>query len=233
MMKISTLVLLAVFGFGSAAAAHAQGIGLDIDTGVSVTATGTDMDSSVNTGASLSGDAGTTTEAAGEGSVQGGFSIDRNDLKEGTEYSVTRADDVLTPASLEAYVGSVVERDERVQEIELNNGELIIRYKAEAKFLGFIPGSISIRAEVTPEGEVSVSYPWYAFLMSKAESRADLETRLNHDLDVIADDLSEDIEIGSGTNVQIVPMNDSRRMALIVERLRSSLYAQGSAEART
>lgn len=233
MTKFGTLVLLAAFGFSAAGAVQAQGVNLDVGTDINVSATSSGLDAGVmaDTDASLSSDAGTSTEVGSATLAE--FSIDRNDLTEGTVYSVTRAEDVMTPASLESYVGSLVERDDRVEEIELANGELVIRYKAEAKFLGFIPGSITIRAEVSPEGEVRVSYPWYSFLMAKAESRADLEARLNHDLDVIADDLTEDIEIGSGANVQTVPMNDSRRMALIVERLRSSLYAQGSAEART
>ncbi len=236
MMKFGTFLLALILGAQLAGVAHAQMLDIGIQGAAGVTSTDTGPDASVTTDAALTGDAGTSTEdmAATDAGIQASFSIDRNDLSSGeTNYTVRDVSDVRTVASLESYAGAMVSEDDRVKEIQMEDGTLSVRYGVDAKLFGFIPMQMTVRTEVAADRTVSVSYPWYSFLVMKTESESDLEARIARELASIDAELAaETITDTDGVRPIVVNNNDAHRMALIIERITASLFAGASAEAQ-
>jgi hypothetical protein len=245
-LSSSALVLLFVLTGG---AAHAQLLDTEGSLNADVNVTGEDasVDAGVSTDASVDQGAGQDTE--GEPAEQSempadesgsaldasgvlDFSFDRNDLDGETQYAVGSVEDVRTGASLEAYANSLARDDERVESVSVAADGTDVKYRLDARFLGFIPGSVTANVRVDADGSVSVRYPWYSFLMMTDESRADLEARLSAELAAIEDDLNEEVSVGVGTNASLAAPSDAYRRALVLERLRASLYAGSGADAQ-
>lgn len=238
-MNQSAFALALSLGLVAAHGAQAQlldaSTGIRLETGTSIgtgapamplldATTSVDADVNGNAGTGLSGQA-TSTGTAGAALS---FNFDRKGVAEGTQYSVDDASSVQTAAGLESYAASSVKDDERLQSAELSDGNLTVSYRTDAKLLGFIPASIKVTATVDADGNVSVRYPWYAFFMPTYESRADLETRLTKEQASIKDELAAAGTLSVGGEASA----EARAWALMLERLRSSLYATASAEAR-
>ncbi len=235
-MNKSALALALSLGLFVANGAQAQlldaSAGVRLDSGTGSASSGMPILGATTTvDAGMGADIGHTTAATTSGSAAAsatlGFDLDRKQV-ESAEYSVNDAADVHTAAALEAYAGSSVKDDERLESAALENNELTVRYKTDAKFLGFIPASIMVTATVDAEGNATVRYPWYAFLMPTYESRAELEARIEKEQSAIRDELAETAVAGGGE-----ASVEARQWALMLERLRSSLYAGASAEARS
>lgn len=192
MMKLSTLAIALALGLAPLAGVQAQV--LDADVGVDVGAgTGgaqADVSADANADAGTATDANATAESAAEIVVDPGlsFRFGREDLDESTEYTVVAADSVRSAAALESYAAATVRNDARVESLALEDNRFEMAYRKPARFLWIIPASMTIRAETDAQGNVSVDYPWYAFLMSTGESRADLEARLAAEIEVLQND---------------------------------------------
>lgn len=241
----TTLALAAALGLTTSAAAVEAQV-LDSSSTVRIE-TGADLGSEGGAGLDVSADARTTATSSaatdaqalsatssmgamvqGDGTLA--FSFDRKSLDDGTVYSIDDVARVQSSAGLESYAATSVRDDERLESVSLEDNMLSVRYKTDAKFLGFIPASMSVHATVDANGAVTVRYPWYAFLMSSFESRTELVARLTKEQGSIRDEISEasvGMTAGSGASVE------ARQWALMLERLRSSLYANSSVEART
>ena len=233
-MKQTTLGLLAATALLAAPAANAQMLDTTVllEAGQALTATGTSLDTDVtastsittpvlDTGIAASSSAG--MEASNDNAY--GFSLTSKSAAE-TEYAVRDASEVQSMASLEAYAGASIRDDERLESVTLNEDTMTLRYRTDAAFLGFIPASMNVTASVTADGAVTVKYPWYSFLMNARESRADLEARLTKEQGAVRDEIAETAVMG-GADASV----QARQWALMLERLRMSLYAQSSAEA--
>lgn len=236
MIKYGALALVLAAGVSLAGTAQAQlldaATGIDVganvgtgnaavDVSTDVRATSSVADTDTATGTDAEADTRTSLDTAGTLN----FTLDRKSM-EGTEYSVSEAEAVQTAAGLESYAATSIRDDERLESVHLEDGTLEMTYRMDARFLGFIPGSMDVRATVTADGTVDVRYPWYAFLMRAHESRADLEARVAKEQEAIADDLAE---ASASVNADTAEL---RRWALALERLRMSLHATASAEAQ-
>jgi hypothetical protein len=62
--------------------------------------------------------------------------------------------------------------DDRIEEIEANETESHVRYRANLRLFGFIPVEREVEATAQAGGEVEVDYPWYSFLASKPDTAA-------------------------------------------------------------
>jgi len=234
MMKITyaTFALLATFALVGTSVVNAQMLdasgafnlnaGTNIGADESETGVSTDVQAttSVTTGTEESSMMATGTEmGTTEPSSLLSFSLSRSDVNDSTEYNIQDAVNVRTTAGLESYVGSSIRDDERLESAALENDSLEVTYKTDAKFLGFIPGSMNVTAVTSADGSVEVRYPWYAFLMSSYETRSELETRLTNEQASIRNEVS-------------ASTNEAQQWAFMLERLRVSLYAGATADAR-
>ncbi len=73
---------------------------------------------------------------------------------------------VRTDADLETYAEATVSSDERVQDVNVSDDEVSIEYDERAHLFGIFPILVTATATVDAQGNVSVRYPWYRFLMS-------------------------------------------------------------------
>lgn len=234
-MKYASLTLALVLGVAMSGTAYAQmpiDIGATVQTGSTSLDVSVDADTGVSTDAMVDVDTGTAGSevmvATDASAPVADFEISRKTLDAGGSYAVTEASDVRTSAALESYVAASILNDERLESVSISDGVLEVTYTADAKFLGFIPGSMDITATVQADGAAQVRYPWYAFLMMPFESRAELEARLSKEQASIRDEIAAEAVVSGGGEASA----GARQWALVLERLRSSLYANASAEAR-
>lgn len=242
MMKHASLALTLVLGaalFGSTASAQL----LDTAGSVNLNGSATSNEATVDTAVDVSVDAETDTaatssEAATESGSGFSFSIERASMDANTEYAVSDADFVRSAASLESYASATVRADERLESLTVENGRLAMEYRKAAKFLWLIPASMKVQVTADANGDVSVKYPWYAFLMQTDESRVDLEARLATEIEAINDSMefASDAELSgeaSATGIQADP--EVRRWARIIESayiaVSGSTRVEASAEA--
>lgn len=246
MMKYASLALLLSLML-SGGSAHAQLLdasgALDVNGSASADTDGASVSSDTNMHADAGADAdtGTSTGSAGtdeSGDVSGAmdlgsaieFSIKRSDMDEDTDYAVTDASSVRSSASLESYAAATMHADERLESLEMNGSGMDMRYRKPARFLWIIPASLTARVSVDTDGDATVRYPWYSFLMATDESRADLEARIRAEITSIQDSMqvAADAEAAGTASTGLKGDPEIRRWARIIE----SVYAAVSGAVR-
>ena len=157
------------------AAALAMSIALIAPMAHAVTVDGSGtigIDANVSGSASASNSSNTQgTDASGSGTVGadadiGLITVTRADVssEESAQATVSTPSAVRTSADLSAYASEVVQADENVDAVAASADSVSVSYKQSAKLFGFIPIFLSATATVDSTGEVSIRYPWYAFL---------------------------------------------------------------------
>jgi len=240
MMNYASLALLGALIL-SGGSAHAQvlngnaGVGISGDASVSNTSASTD----VNVDANASSDSLNTetedTSVAEEGTNEGSdgiFNILRSDIDASTKYSVTQASSVRTSASLESYAAATVQSDERLTSVEMSENGLEMAYRKEAKFLWVIPASLTARVSVDQQGDVTVRYPWYSFLMSTNQSTSDLEALIQSEVTEINDslDVSGSAGVSATTSTRVQRDATIRRWARTIEAVYLAVSSDTRAE---
>ena len=187
--KKTAIALIAGLVLGAAPAAFAENVYIDANSDTSV---GVNDAVDVNLGAQTQTNAetnvgATTSTAAGQGTAGSGSAgagasgsaivVTRGSASEDSA-TVSTASAVRTETDLAAYAATVVRSDENAERADLSSNNVSLRYKQRAYLLGIIPVYVTVTANVESDGSVSVSYPWYGFLLSSGE-RAELESELN------------------------------------------------------
>lgn len=242
MMKFASLALL--FSL-SLVGGRAQAQMLDVNTNATVgndagVWTNTTVDGNAETDiANMSDDSSTNdgpttdTSAAMNSGSDISFRILRSEMDEGTDFAVTEAGSVRTAASLESYAVATIRANDRLDSVEMNNGQMDMVYRKPAKLLWIIPASLKVHVSVSQEGEVAVQYPWYVFLLSTDESRLALETEIRREVESIDESVqlaaSAEVVGTTSTGVQRDPM--IRRWARIIEAAYLAVSGSVSAEA--
>lgn len=85
------------------------------------------------------------------------------------------ADEVNSSADFEHYVAFKAKSDERIKDVELKDGKVLVTYAMPVKFFGIWRTSMNTTAEVNSTGAVEVRYPWYSVFMRKEFSKNTLE----------------------------------------------------------
>ncbi len=88
---------------------------------------------------------------------------------------IDEADDVDSAADFEHFVSFKVKADDRIKDVDIKDGNLVVTYALPVKFFGFWKTSLNTTAEVDSAGTVEVRYPWYAIFMRKEFSKKTLE----------------------------------------------------------
>ena len=90
------------------------------------------------------------------------------------------------------------------------------------KLFGFIPVTVNATANVDANGNVTVSYPWYAFLMST--NRADLETK-------IQSNVSADAGASAKADAQAAAQFSAEAQARVIAAVKAAMQTELNAEA--
>lgn len=164
------------------------GASADVNVGVGAGAESSGSTSNDSAQASGSADASATTEANAGVTIQP-LVITRIEVDAGTVQATALSPSaVTTRAALSGYIAAEMKADKGISSVEAAADSVSLAYKQAAKLFGFIPVTVNATATVDASGNVTVSYPWYAFLM--ATNKADLEARIE-----------ERVETALGANV--------------------------------
>lgn len=235
MMKYASLALLLVLGAalsGSSASAQI----LDTTGSLDVNGTTSSEQAATDTTVDVSADAAATStdamEADSASSIE--LTVNRDTLDADTDYAISDADFVRSSGSLESYASATVRADERLESIVVADGRMEMEYRKSAKFLWLIPASMTVHVAVDEDGEVSVRYPWYSFLMKTEMSRAEIEASLAAEIS----DINASVDAAATAGTSGIQANaDVRRWARIIESayaaVSGSAWVDASAEAGT
>jgi len=257
-MKYGTLALIIMFCFslsgGTASAQSTGALNGTLDATLD-SAIGTDDDTGTSSGTGVSGTAGVDIGASADDTgVSSGdradfsFSIGRDDADQADtgasgRGSVESASAVSSDETLRAYAETAVRNDENLERVEVGSEGLDIRYRQEARILGFIPGHVTVTVHVTNDGSVSVDYPWYSFMAATGTDREALESRIRSDVSAAMDGSGAAMAdalltanasgTGNGTGSAVATGQLSSRVrADILERVHAALSADADASAR-
>ncbi len=162
------------------------------------------------------------------GSAQSGatVTITRGDVDDdnGATVTVTTPSGVHTNADASAYASSVVKADENVSGVELTEKAVAVSYKTRARLFGLIPIFMTATAHVDASGEVTISYPWYAFLAAKDENSLKSDVGAS-----VAASLAENAHATLTASEQAAILDQVR--AAMESNLKATLAAEGSADA--
>lgn len=100
----------------------------------------------------------------------------RNDA--GTSTDIDSAINVRSTKDFERFVSFKVQNDERIQNVDVKDGQVEVEYAEPAKLFGIIGTNINAHVAVDKEGNVEVKYPWYHIFMKKTTSSASLQSAL-------------------------------------------------------
>jgi len=203
----------------------------DIDVGVDVGAESSNQDSDDSAQSSSSADASVTTEANAGVTIQP-LIITRGDVDAGrVEATVLSPSAVKTRAELSGYAAAEMKADSNIASIEAASDNVAVTYKQSAKLFGFIPVTIDATATVDANGNVEVSYPWYAFLM--VTNKADLEARIQNQVSANVDlDASANVEANAGASAsaEAAAQLSAEAQARIVAAVKAAMQAQLEAQ---
>jgi hypothetical protein len=198
------------------------GTSADIDVGADLDADTTTTDADVSTDASI--DAGAEVDADTSPLILDRDSLNqRTDTSTATGSGVTTAAQVSSRADLDAYASSALLSDPRIEEAELSSESVSIHYRQPARLFGFIPVSITAKAVADASGNVEISYPWYGFLVAKAD-RAEIESQIEADLrTALAASGQTAATTTAGADVAASTTLSARAQAELFENLRTAL----------
>ena len=91
------------------------------------------------------------------------------------ERGLLRAAQVQNQNELKNFAAATVQGDKNIANVQLSSTTVSTEYPTHATFLGFIPLTVPARVNVSGDGAVHVSYPWYAFFL--ATNKNELQTQ--------------------------------------------------------
>ncbi len=137
----------------------------------------------------------------------GSLIMTRADVRSNTVIATSRDwANVRSDADLSGYIAAQIENDENIEKVQVSPANVVVTYKQNAHFLGFVPTTIAATAMVDARGDVSVSYPWYSFMFAtENDIEAKLESRAMAVLDAQADASAEaDTRLAADTRARLV-----------------------------
>lgn len=161
---------------------------------------GTGVDVQANVGGTASAHASTSAAAAvSSNDAAASNNTDASVSANLTPLYVTQADvsagmvsptadnatSVQSGSDLSGYAAARLQDDSDISQIQTSGSNVAVTYKLSAKVLGIFPADVPATATVASDGSVDISYPWYAFLFSTADTsqlKAQIQARAAVDL---------------------------------------------------
>ncbi|MBU2103966.1 hypothetical protein KKD81_03390 [Patescibacteria group bacterium] len=237
MIKYGTLALMCAFGIALAGGVQAQTLNtntmLDVNAGADSNKATVSADTlnSVDADTSTSSDqAMEDTSTSGTGTLE--FSVTRESLgaSGSADAMIQSSADVNSSESFRAYAQNSLESDARFEGVVVSENGMDLTYKRDARFLAVVPSKMTVQVHIDDNGSVEVKYPWYSFLMTSAESRADLEARIADEIATASADTTMQADENSVSGSASASV-DVERWARILERVQAALAADASVEA--
>lgn len=81
--------------------------------------------------------------------------------------TIASATAVKSEDDLALFANGVVKNDPYVKSVEITDDSVAVSYVSRAKFLGLIPGWVTVTGSANVDGSIDVNRSWYSFLMAK------------------------------------------------------------------
>lgn len=110
------------------------------------------------------------------------LSITRSDLEPApVPTAFTASGQVKTKADLSGFIVAQMQNDANVSAVQASTSAISVTYPQYAKLFGVFPVTVDTTATVNADGTVSISYPWYRFLLSSDDHdlQAKLQSRIS------------------------------------------------------
>jgi len=224
-VNTATQGTVSVGGAGADATVDAN---VGVDVGVGGQTSGTTSGDAQGSG---SADASATMQANAGVTVQP-LIITRGDVDAGrVGATISSPSAVKTRAELSGYAAAEMKADSNIASIEAASDNVAVTYKQHAKLFGFIPVTIDATATVDASGNVEVSYPWYAFLMTtnKADLEARIQSQVSADINLDASANAEANADASATAEAVAELSAGTQ-AKVVAAVKAAMQAQLEAE---
>ena len=198
---------------------------------------GVDVSGSAS-GNSTSSSAGTNTQATGSASAPDNTAVNLDV----TPLIITRADvdsqavtatsadasSVHSDSDLSGYVAAQLASDDNISQVQTAPENVAVTYKQHAKLFGFIPVDVDATANVDAAGNVTISYPWYAFFA--ATNKADLQAKLQ---DQVNAEMGANASANASASTQLTASGQAKIVAAVKAAMQAELNADTDASAST
>ncbi len=146
----------------------------------------------------------------------------------GDEKDLSESSQVKNSADLKLFASTLLKHDSLIKQIAISKENIGVDYKTHGRFLGFIPVSITAKTEINADGEVSVRYPWYGFLVYKKSKITDdaLKTEVLAELGMKEGDGIISLDSTASARAKIV-----NALSMASQKLSGSVSADVSATA--
>ncbi len=174
-LPLSTFAAVNLYGNTDVSVGVGSSTKVGVNAGMSASSSSAaNRGSNVNATAASNASATGTMQANDNAAISIGhvFNIGRTDLDTNAGAEVTSATNVSSDADVQSYSHSVIKNDVNVTAVSADENTVSVTYKEPAKFLGFINTTLSVTAKSDVDGNVTISYPWYAFLIAKPNDAA-------------------------------------------------------------
>lgn len=170
------LGLLAAIAVAFPVSANEGGIGvsLDADTSVSSDAAG----SGASIGASIGAGATTSPSNVEDNDGATTLTILRGSLTADAGMAPATAATVTSESDLSAYATAALRADEQIDAVTFDEDAVEVTYTERGRLFAVVPVTMKARARVAADGSVTVSYPWYRFLVA-SDANTDVSSTLS------------------------------------------------------
>lgn len=172
---------------------------------------------SLDTRATTTVDADTPVSTKGETQTTNarGFTILRSSLSAGTEEGTapTSAVQVKSETDLSAYTTAALRADERIDAVSFAEDAVEVSYYEQGRLIGIFPVTMKARAKVASDGTVTVSYPWYRFLVASDDTNADVKAKLESRVAALRADATAETALTASAKAELM---DEIRSSLTV-----------------
>ena len=156
-------------------------------SGSSNTNSGATVTGSSDTNGSDSSMAGMDMSGSDSADLSVPLIVTRADLDANTvQASNVSASNVQSKNDLQGYVAAQLQSDQDLSAVDTASDHVAVTYMEPVKLFGFIPANANTTATVDENGNVTISYPWWAFLATK--DNADLQTQVQSNVAVAMKD---------------------------------------------
>lgn len=84
--------------------------------------------------------------------------------------TVTAAAQVSSSDDLKSYAVAAMKSDGNIRGMSFSDNSVEVDYREPGRLFGFIPVSVTAMANVNSDGSVTVTHPWYDFLIAKDDT---------------------------------------------------------------
>lgn len=197
-----------------------------VQVGVQANATSSMKATSTSSHMSATGTAASASGRETAVSAGGVVSLGRGDVNDNgnSGADIQSAASVSSDNDVASFARGILRNDDSVTNVAATSGEVSVSYKEPAKFLGFIPSTVTVTLTTDASGNVQVSHPWYGFLMSKSGDEAALKASAEAKAHAAAQ---------SAVNASASATISSQMKAFLIQALHDALKTQIGAQAST